>query len=114
MTKFPHHTSSQLHLLKTMSRDIQNAKYFSIMVNESADLANEEQLLICFGWVDEDFKIHEDFIGFYPLPNTRADSIVKVILYVIHRMGLKFKIQEVNVITVQVQCQVQNGQLAPR
>ena len=35
-------------------------KYFTIMADESADIANEEQLVICFRWVDDDFEIYED------------------------------------------------------
>ena len=54
-------------------------------------MSNEEQLVICFRWVDDGFEIHEDFVGHYPLPNTKADNIVKVILDVIHRMGLKIE-----------------------
>ena len=54
------------------------------MADECADKANEEQLVICFRWVDVDFEIHEDFIGLHPLPNTKADSIVKIILDVIY------------------------------
>ena len=30
------------------------------MADESADIANEEQLVICFRWVDDDFEIYED------------------------------------------------------
>ena len=72
-----------------MNRDIQNAKYFIIMAEESAGLANKEQLVIWFCWVDECSEIHEDFIGLHRFPNTKANSIVKVILDVIYRMGLK-------------------------
>ena len=61
------------------------------MADESADISNEEHLIICFRWVDDDFEIHEDFVGLHPLPNAKADSIVKVIFDVIHRMGLKIE-----------------------
>ena len=48
-----------------MSRHIQNAKYFEIMADESADIIIEEQLVICFRCVDDNFEIHEDFIGLH-------------------------------------------------
>lgn len=47
-----------------MSRDIQNEKYFAIMTDESADTANEEQLVICFRCVEKDFEINEDLLEF--------------------------------------------------
>lgn len=64
----------------SMSQDIQNTKYFTITADESADISNEEQLVICLCLVDDGFKIHDDFIGLHPLPNIKADTIVKVIL----------------------------------
>ena len=49
------------------------------MADETTDIANEEQLVICFRWVDEALSIHEDFIGLHSMSQTDADSIVKVI-----------------------------------
>ena len=61
------------------------------MVDKCADITNEEQLVICFRWVDENLEVHEDFVGLHPLCDTKADTIVKVILDNIQRMGLKIK-----------------------
>ena len=49
------------------------------MADETADTSNEEQLVICFRWVDEALSIHKDFIGLHSIPQKDADSIVKVI-----------------------------------
>ena len=54
------------------------------MVDESADIANEEHLVICFRWVDDGFEIHGDFVGVHLSPNTKAASVIKLILDVIH------------------------------
>ena len=61
------------------------------MVDECADITNEEQLVICFRWLDENLEVHEDFVGFHPLCDTKADTVVKVILDTIHRKDLKIK-----------------------
>ena len=37
------------------------------------------------------FEVHEDFVSLYPLCDTKADTIVKVILDTIQGMGLKIK-----------------------
>ena len=54
--------------------NIQNATFFTIMADETADISNNEQLVVCIRWVDENFVVHEDFIGMYlwrePLPTT--------------------------------------------
>ena len=61
------------------------------MADECADVTNEEQLVICFRWVDENLEVHEDFVGLHPLNDTKADTVVKVILDTIQRMGLKIE-----------------------
>ena len=54
------------------------------MADGCADVTNEKQLVICFRWVDENFEVHENFIGLHPLNDTKVDTIVKVILDTIH------------------------------
>ena len=49
------------------------------MADETADVSNKEQLVICIRWVDDDLDIHEDFIGMHPLKDTTADHIVFII-----------------------------------
>ena len=61
------------------------------MVDECADVTNEEQLVICLRWVNENLEVHNDFVGLHPLSDTKADIIVKVILDNIQRMGLNIE-----------------------
>ena len=61
------------------------------MAGECADVTNEEQLVICLRWVDENLQVHEDFVGLHPLSDTKVDTIAKVILDIIRRMGLKIE-----------------------
>ena len=51
-----------LGMMRQISANIQNATFFTIMVDETADVSNKEQLVICVRWVDDWFVIHEDFI----------------------------------------------------
>ena len=52
---------------------------FTLMADETADVANTEQLVICNKWVDEQLNAHEQFIGLYPIPDTTANTIVSVL-----------------------------------
>ena len=61
------------------------------MADECADVTNEEQLVICFRRFDENREVHEEFVGLHPLNDTKVDTIVKVILDTIQRMGLKIE-----------------------
>ena len=68
-----------LNMLRKIARNIQQAKFYSVMGDETADISNKEQLILCIRWVNDDLQAHEDFIGIHKLPNITADEIVKVI-----------------------------------
>lgn len=53
-------------------------KIFSIIAHEYTDISNKEQLTLCLRWVDDNLQAHEDFLGFYNIPNINADTIVSV------------------------------------
>ena len=64
-------TTMATTVLRNISEAIQKASYFSIMADEVTDLANKEQVVVCFRIVDEHFDAHEEFVGLY-----QVDSIV--------------------------------------
>lgn len=68
-----------LYIQRDIAENIQNTEFYSIMGDESADVANHEQLVICIRWVDDEFEIHEEFIGMHPLDGMSANVIVHVI-----------------------------------
>ena len=68
-----------LRILREIAKQIQNAVFFTIMADETADVSNSEQLVVCIRWVDDSFVIHEDFIGVHLLKDTGADHIVVII-----------------------------------
>ena len=43
--------------------------FFSIICHEYTDISNKEQLTICIRWVDKELEAHEDFLGFYTVPD---------------------------------------------
>ena len=68
-----------LNILRKIARNIQQAKFYSIMGDETADISNKEQLALCIRWVDDDLQVHKDFMGIDKIPNTTVDEIVKFI-----------------------------------
>ena len=42
-----------------------NVLHFSVIVDGTQDVSGDEQLSICVKYVDDDFNVHEDFLGFY-------------------------------------------------
>lgn len=58
------------------------------MVDECVDSSNKEQLVLCFRYVDSELDVHEDFVGFYQIPNIAANTIVSVINDTLMRFDL--------------------------
>lgn len=87
----------QNEILKLMSRSIlqdivkciQLADFFTIMVDECVDGANQEQLVLCFRHVEEDLSVQENFIGLYLCPDITANTIVTVIKDTLLRLNLQ-------------------------
>ena len=65
---------NDVNLLRKIARNIQQAKFYSVMGNKKVDISNKEQLVLCIRWVDEDLQVQEDFIGIHKTPNTTADE----------------------------------------
>ena len=80
-----------LCMLCKISENIQNATFFTIMAEETADISNKEQLVVCICWVDENFAVHEDFIGMYALERTTANDIVAILRNCLISMHLHIK-----------------------
>ena len=63
-------------ILEAVIKNVKEAGYYSIMVDECVDSSNKEQLVICFRYVSDALEVNEDFVGFYQIPNISADTIV--------------------------------------
>ena len=59
------------------------------MADEYTDVSNNEQVSICLCWVNtKEFKVHEDFIGFYEVDNKQSLTIVQAITNALIRLSL--------------------------
>ena len=77
-----------LKVLREIPSDIRNAEFFSILVDETTDVSNKTQLVLCIRWVDDDLNVFEDFIGLYKLDETNSNAITSVIKDALTRMNL--------------------------
>ena len=64
-----------LSILRTISGHLQTSCFYNVMVDETTDVANTEQVVICLRWVSQCFEVHEDFIGLYEVDSTEAKKI---------------------------------------
>ena len=58
------------------------------MADEATDASNKEQFLICLRWVDDEFEVHEEFIGLYEIDNLTANTLAAAIKDTLLRMNL--------------------------
>ncbi len=75
---------------REISSDIHAATHFTIMADACTDSANNEQLVICFRWMDHKLEVQEDFIGLYSIPDISASTIFSVINDCLMRMNLQW------------------------
>ena len=66
-------------VLRQISAAVQDAKFFSLIVDETSDASVHEQISICVRYVDSKLTVNEVFFGFYETSDTSADTIYTVI-----------------------------------
>ncbi|XP_068114995.1 zinc finger MYM-type protein 1-like [Hyperolius riggenbachi] len=95
--RYTHH-SIQDELINIMARlvrqeitsEISHAGVFSIQVDESKDIAKNEQLSFVMRYVYND-KIHEEFIGFHQAQGLNATSLTSTIIQVLADLTIDIK-----------------------
>ena len=87
---------AQNELLKVMAHQVlrkiigrlQSSDFFTVMADETTDISNREQLVICLRWVDNDLDVHEEFVGLHVVDSIDANMLVAVIKDVLLRFNL--------------------------
>ena len=77
-------------VLRTILSNMGEA-HFALIADEYTDISNKEQLTLCLRWVEDDLTVHEDFFGFYNIPNIQSDTIVSAIKDILIRMNLSLE-----------------------
>ena len=54
-------------------------QYYTIMADETTDISNTEQLVLCLRFVDDQLVSHEEFIGLHSMDDTTAECITRTI-----------------------------------
>lgn len=75
-------------VIRDLVSDIRQGGFFSIICDEYTDMSNKEQLTMCIRWVDKHLDAHEDFLGFFHIPDISAQTIVSAIKDALMRLQL--------------------------
>lgn len=76
------------HILRKIACNLQSSLFYTIMLDETADVVNVEQVVVCLRWVSTKFKAHEEFIGLYQVESIEAENLHRVISDVFLRLNL--------------------------
>lgn len=68
------------------------SKYYTIMIDETTDASNAEQVVFVIRWVSDDLSVHEEFIGLYHADSIQAQSLVAIIKDSLLRLNLKLEL----------------------
>ena len=53
-----------MHILRPIVKNIKKSSYYSVMADETTDIINKEQFVICIRWVDNHLQANEDLLGY--------------------------------------------------
>ena len=59
-----------LQVLRQVIESMSSSLLLSLMVDETTDVSNKEQLVVCIQWINNSLQAHEEFIGLYHIEST--------------------------------------------
>ena len=62
----------------------------TLMMDETTDALNSEQVVICLRWVDGSLEPNEEFIGLYQVACTESLTLFAVVQDVLTRLNISF------------------------
>ena len=77
-----------MQVLRSIVESLRSVSFLTIMVDETTDISNKEQIVICFRWVDDKLESHEEFAGMYQVESTQATVLVGIIHDVLQRLDV--------------------------
>ena len=80
-----------LQVLREIAASLQSAVFYTVMVDETTDKANKEQVVLVFRWVDDLLVAHEEFVGLYLTDSITSEALVGVTKDTLLRMNLKIE-----------------------
>ena len=79
-----------LQVLRGIATELQRSPFLTVMVDETSDVSNREQVCMIVRQVTEDLQVHEEFLGLYCVPSIDAATLSMIIKDLFTRMNLCF------------------------
>ena len=78
-------------VLREISSKMKRSNFFTLKAGETADISNQEQVVVCIRWVGDDLISHEDFVSLKPVARCTAEEIVQVLMDALEDIELKIE-----------------------
>lgn len=77
-----------MHFIRNISEKLHKSPFVTIMVDETTDVTNQEQVTIVMRRLDEDLVVYEEFLGLYAVSSINAATLFTVIQDILLRLNL--------------------------
>ena len=77
--------------LRDIAIQVQSAVYYTIMIDETSDCSNKEQVVLVFRCVGDNLVAHEEFFGLYLTDSITSAALVAIIEDTLLRMNIKLE-----------------------
>ena len=68
-----------LQVLREIMAELQSSPFLTIIIDETTDSSNMEQVTLVIRHVTEELQVHEEFLGLYAVDSTDATTLVSVV-----------------------------------
>ena len=67
-------------VLRELASFLHATPFYMVMMDETTDVSNCEQVMVCLQWISEDFEENEEFMGLYSIKAEILLSAIKDVL----------------------------------
>ena len=75
-------------MLRDITKNNNDNVFFSKLADDATDSSNNEQLVVCIRWVDNNFETHKDFIRIHSVESIKSDTLVSVLKDILIRLNI--------------------------
>ena len=77
-----------LSILRNIASCLQQSPFLTLMMDETTDVSNTEQVVIVFRWVSDLLQVHEEFIGVYQVSSIKAEVLASTPMDCLQRLNI--------------------------
>ena len=78
-------------MLRQVSNSFHSAPFLTLVVDETTDVSNQYQAVVCLQWADNSLEAREDFVGMYETESTVLKPESYTPWYVLCRLDISVR-----------------------